>query len=102
MKIRSKKHRERQMRIERKIKRNPIYYFCVAVLIFLFLATGMNDKEKQNITEEKQTAVETSEIADNDVHWRFYAIDFWILLIGGGFCCVQIVRERHKAKERLK
>lgn len=58
-----------------------------------------------NINEEV-TAVDTSINEENNstnekAHWRFYWIDLWILLGGGGFCLIKILQEKKKAREKL-
>lgn len=65
----------------------------------------MQDDVDTSINDE-ETAVDTninneSKIKNEKPHWRFYWIDLWILLGGGGFCLIKILQEKKKAREKL-
>lgn len=104
------KHTERVQRIERYIKKNKLFCFFAAILIIFLVVTQVKDnlfqgkEPKTSISTEIDTDKENESDSTNadTVHWRFYSIDLWILLIGGEFCSIMIVRERRKTKEKLQ
>jgi hypothetical protein len=59
----------------------------------------------QKSHSEQETAI-TEEIEDEAAasveSWRFYFIDVIVLVVGGGFCLVMILRQRRKTREELK
>lgn len=100
MKLFSKKYNERAQRIERYILKNKLFLIIAAVLV-VFLIGSSTKNNTNKIPEETVTAAEDIAEENEPVHWRFYSIDLWILLVGGGFCSVMIIKERRKAKEKL-
>ena len=110
-----KNYNERSQKIERFILKNKI--FCLIIVIAVVVMIGGKIKEiselqnktdisvsEQESDEEKvDTSVnfEEADKEDDGKHWRFYWSDLIVLVAGGGFCSIQIIRERAKAKEKL-
>ncbi len=107
-------HRQRVEKVRNFTDKNKLFsaisVIIITVLIGNFVIKCLSAKEK----EMKPTTTVTSEIEDETVDtnineeanqskptWRFYWIDLWILLIGGGFCTIKILQERKKSKEKL-
>ena len=55
----------------------------------------------EEIIEEDSSENEQPPVKNDKPHWRFYWIDLWILLGGGGFCLIKILQEKKKAREKL-
>ena len=53
-------------------------------------------------TSQSEQIIEEVTEPEEPLQWRFYWIDLWILVVGGGFCSVMIIREKRKAREQLK
>ena len=71
----------------------------IAVVLCLYLLGTTVQKQNAELSQ-KQTEV-TQEVQE-ETHWRFYPIDLWVLVIGGGFCTVMILKEKKKARETLR
>ena len=102
MKLFSKKYNERAQRIERYILKNKLFLIIATVLVIFLIGNSLKP-DTQKLPEKTVTETEevNAESEDEPLHWRFYSIDLWILLVGGGFCSMMIVKERRKAKEKL-
>lgn len=79
-------------------------FIIIAVVLCLYLlGNAVSKKDATNSTGETAAQTEvTEQVQEEEAHWRFYPIDLWVLLIGGGFCTVMIIREKRKARETLK
>lgn len=103
-------HKKRVEKVTEFANQNKVFTI-IAVIIAIYLLFSMvnnsidryNGKSPENhtsqaemITEETETS-ETEE--DNQLH--FYWIDLWVLLGGGGFCVIMIIREKKKAREKV-
>ena len=127
-----RKYNERSQKIERFMMKNKLFCLAIAVTIIIALAGKISDisenvkmmkqsevsvSEEQdgekvatgvNLENEADEKVATSgnleetDNKDNGIHWRFYWIDLVVLVVGGGFCGIQIIRERAKTKEKLQ
>lgn len=94
-------HKERVEQVKGFVGKNKVFTVMAVIVVVWLLGNFLFSKAdtNRNFSEEpQQTQSETVEKPE----WQFYPIDFWILLIGGGFCTVMIVRERRKAKEELQ
>ena len=99
-------HRKRVEKIKNFTDKNKMFaVLAVIVSIYLLFSVvhGKSDTYENNPPENptvQSEVVDDTESEDGE-HWRFYWIDLWILLIGGGFCTVMIIREHKKAREKL-
>ena len=97
-------HRQRAEAVRGFLSHNKLF-LAIAALVILLLLSGNNvlhDRKEQSRTDEQSQTQEAEEQTTEDLSWRFYPIDGVIMLVGGGFCVVQIIREKRKAKEELK
>lgn len=92
------KHMERAGKVREFIAGNKLF-LVIAVLAVIAICCNVFLNNDEHTTEE--TSASQSEQAEEQQEWRFYPIDLVVLGIGGGFCTVMILRERHKAKEGL-
>lgn len=97
------KHQERVRNVKRFASKNKLF-LVIAVILCLYLIGNAIPKEQATYSiEESSAQTETIEqVQQEDTHWRFYPIDLWILVVGGGFCIIQILKEKKKARETLK
>lgn len=91
----------RARKTEDFIRKNLLFCFIALALAGLLLGNRIG-KSSKDVSENKTQVVTESEKKNDNTKWRFYPIDLGILLVGGGFCSIMIVRERKKAKEKLK
>lgn len=100
---RKRKHQER-VRNVRKFAANNKLFLVIAAILCVYLIGNAVSKERATYSTEEITAQTevTEQVQQEDLHWRFYPIDLWILLIGGGFCTIMILKEKKKARETLK
>ena len=89
-------HRKRADRVQHFISSNKLFV-VIALVAAVIIGSGL--KNGKEVEETLPDTEQTEE--DNRPHWRFYPSDLAILLVGGGFCTVMIIRERKKAKEGL-
>lgn len=97
-------HRRRVEKVKEYTAKNKVFVIIVVcVILFLIgnsLYTRINEVPDSDVSQSETIA--TEEVTEDEpLQWRFYWIDLWILLIGGGFCTVMILKERKKAKEGL-
>lgn len=95
------KHSERVQRVKNFTEKNKVFVI-MAVFVVIFLCSNFFFR-KEN-TAEKTPETSQTEVDENaeKPQWQFYSSDLWILLCGGGFCTIMIIRERKKAKEELQ
>lgn len=86
-------HRKRAEMVRGLLAKNK----AIAVLAVLF-AVILLVNTVRNRTVPEQT--ETEQITDEN--WRFYPIDLAVLGAGGAVCAAMILREKRRAKEKLK
>ncbi len=100
---RKRKHQERVRNVRRFVAKNKLFLVIVAILCVYLIENAVSKEHATYSTQEfpVQTQV-TEQVQQEDLHWRFYPIDLWILLIGGGFCTIMILKEKKKARETLK
>ena len=79
--------------------KNWLFLIIAVVLCLYLLGTAA---QKQNAEPSQEQTEVTQEGQEEKTHWRFYPIDLWVLLVGGGFCTVMILKEKKKARETLK
>ena len=75
-------------------------FSLIAVGLVLFLL-GNAVIHRIGDDKSKPIAAETEVTETEPEHWRFYPVDLAVLVVGGGFCTIQIIRERKKAREKL-
>ena len=88
-------HKRRVEKIRAYVSSNRMFLAMAALAAILLLSGGVffQGSEDNKTAEEQAQTQET-----DDISWRFYPIDGLILLVGGGFCGIQIVREKRKAR----
>ena len=94
------------------LHKNRLFTVIAAIVVILMVIGMITNKKDDAAPVTSQSTVETTtgettgseEITDQskETQWRFYWIDLWIFVIGGGFCTIMIFRERKKAREKLK
>ena len=109
----SKNHKKRVEKVKEFTDKNKVFVITMLIAtVFLLVNFVFVPKENPKITpvteeaitetSEETVAVVEAEIERQRETWRFYFIDVVILVAGGGFCLVMILRERRKTKEALK
>lgn len=99
------KHSERVERVKNFTEKNKVFVIMAVVAVIFLCSNFFFSKED---TAEKMPKTSQSEVDENaektaeKPQWQFYSADLWILLCGGGFCTIMIIRERKKAKEELQ
>ncbi len=110
-------HKERVAMVKEYAENNKLYTLIAVILCIYIGASLISGKiHKRNNAEQPSSSqseqVSEDEEADTNVNsenkkkelpkWRFYSIDLWILLGGGGFCMIKIMQEKRRAKEEFK
>ena len=96
-------HKERVTRVKDFVAKNKVFTVIAAVVVLWLVGNFLFSKVDTNSNFSEMEAQSQSEVAEEDTpEWQFYPLDLWILLIGGGFCTVMILREKRKAKEELQ
>lgn len=97
-------HKKRVTRIQNFVSKNKVFTIIALIVVvwllgnFLFSKINPDSKADTNNSASQSEIAEAEDIPD----WQFYPVDLLILLIGGGFCTVMILREKKKAKEELQ
>lgn len=91
-------HKERVTQVKGFVGKNKLFTVTAIAAVVLLCGNFVFTKADIAETSEASSQSETEDMPE----WQFYPLDFWILLIGGGFCTVMIIRERKKAKEELQ
>lgn len=108
-----KTHAERVAKVRNYIEKNRVFSFAVVLTVCLLFGSFVSnkiseykDKDTVDTTVSEEVAEESTDgdtsINKEELHWRFYWSDLWILIGGGGFCIVKILQEKRKAREKLK
>jgi hypothetical protein len=94
-----KNYKERLATVKNFTAKNRLFSLIAIALVSFLLGNAVMHR----IGEDKsKPIVAETEVTDTaPEHWRFYPVDLAVLVIGGGFCTIQIVRERKKAREKL-
>ncbi len=97
-------HKERVASVKDFVSRNKIFTVMAVIVVVWLLGNFLFSKVNPDSEVDTNSNISQSEIAETEEtpEWQFYPIDLWILLIGGGFCTVMILREKKKAKEELQ
>ena len=100
MKLSDKKRVEK---VRHFVEKNKVFTL-IALLVMIWLLFGFISNHERPASEPENSDQSTVQEAEpeEELHWQFYWSDLWILVIGGGFCTVMIIRERKKARETLK
>ncbi len=93
------KRKQKKEAVKRFVSRNKLFVIIAAVLCLSLIGSGIRTQRETDVAEEPTVQTET---VQDDLQWRFYPIDLWVLGVGGGFCTVMILREKRKARETLK
>ncbi len=93
---------ERIAGIKQFAAKNWLFLIIAAILCLYLLGETVPQKRATNSTESTAATEVTEQVEEEEAHWRFYPIDLWVLLIGGGFCTIMILKEKKKARETLK
>lgn len=100
-------HKERVAKVKKNVNKNKMFSIIAVIIVFFLLGNlifNKNDSKNANKTSTSKYE-DTDSTEKNDAepeHWRFYWTDLWVLVIGGGFCGIMIIKERKKAKDKLK
>ena len=94
-----KNYKERLAAVRAFTANNKLFSLIAIALVLFLLGNAVahrigDDKSKPIVSETEVSETEPE-------HWRFYPIDLAVLVVGGGFCTIQIIRERKKAREKL-
>ena len=109
-------HKDRVAKVKDFAEHNKLFSLIAVILCIYIAATLISHKnnDKQTVSEQPATSqseqLDGEEKVDTNINseeneipkWRFYPIDLWILLGGGGFCIIKIMQEKHRAKEEFK
>jgi hypothetical protein len=95
-----KNYKERLATVKNFTAKNRLFSLIAIALVLFLLGNAVahrigDDKSKPIVSETEITETESE-------HWRFYPVDLGVLVVGGGFCSVMIIRERKKAREKLQ
>ncbi|MDD5947199.1 MAG: hypothetical protein PUC41_05305 [Oscillospiraceae bacterium] len=97
-------HLRRVQAVRHYASHNKLFLIIATVLIALLICGIFVENEKPqtyHAADQEQTQVIEENTVEETAHWRFYWIDLGILLVGGGFCTVMIIRERKKARDTI-
>lgn len=101
-------HKRRVGKIKNFTNKNKVFtviaIIVVIYLLFNIVSSRINENDKkheENSIQSDTVSEESNAETDDDLHWRFYWADLWVLAGAGGFCTVMIIRERKKAREKL-
>ena len=94
-----KSYKERLANVRAFTAKNRLFSLIAVGLVLFLLGNAVahrigDDKSKPIVSETEVTETEPE-------HWRFYPVDLAVLVVGGGFCTIMILRERKKAREKL-
>lgn len=96
-------HKERVEKVKGFVGKNKVFTVIAAIVVIWLLGNFVFSKVDTSSNFSETEVQSQSEVAEeNTPEWQFYPLDLWILLIGGGFCTVMILREKRKAKEELQ
>ena len=112
-----KSHKERVEKVRSYIEKNKFFSVVAAIIVVALIGNFIINKVSEAKAKDMAaSSVQEEMIEDNgnnsadtninqeedEPHWRFYWIDLWILLGGGGFCLIKILQEKKKAREKLQ
>ena len=91
-----KNYKERLATVKKFTAKNRLFSLIAIALVLFLLGNAVahrigDDKSKPIVSETEITETESE-------HWRFYPVDLGVLVVGGGFCTIMILRERKKAR----
>lgn len=96
-------HKERVQKVKNFTEKNKLFTVIAIVIVILLFSNFFFSKENENKIETENETVQSETVEDTEnLQWRFYWTDLWVLLGAGGFCTVMIIQERKKAKEELQ
>ena len=88
-------------KIKKFVAGNKVFTL-VAILVMILLSCNLLFSKDKTATEDDSSYSSAEQDIEEDLHWQFYWSDLGVLVIGGGFCTFMIIRERKKAREKLK
>ncbi len=95
-------HKQRVHLVKDYAKKNKLFTVVACIIVIALIGNFFLSHVKQDNKPPAETEMSQSEtVTEDPLQWRFYWIDLWILLGGGGFCTVMIIKERMKAREKL-
>ncbi len=112
-----KSHKERVEKVRSYIEKNKFFSVVAAIIVVALIGNFIINKvaeakakdiaassvQEEIVDETEENSADTNINQEEDeIHWRFYWIDLWILLGGGGFCLIKILQEKKKAREKLQ
>ncbi len=89
-------------KVKRFMSKNWLFLMIAIIMCLYLLGSAVQKKSAISIKQEPANTTEVVQEVQEEMHWRFYPIDLWVLIIGGGFCTVMILKEKKKARETLK
>lgn len=111
-----KSHKERVEKVRSYIEKNKFFSVVAAIIVVALIGNFIINKvseakakdmaassvQEEMIEDNGNNSADTNINQEEELHWRFYWIDLWILLGGGGFCLIKILQEKKKAREKLQ
>ena len=91
----------RVKKVKKFVAENKVFT-VTAVLVIILLSCNFLFSKDTPVTEDDSSYNSAEQDSGEDLHWQFYWSDLGVLVIGGGFCTFMIIRERKKAREKLK
>lgn len=89
-------HKKRADSVQHFLSSNKLFV-VIALVAAIIIGTGLFKGKTVEVPASETQQTEEATVPQ----WRFYPSDLIVLLVGGGFCTVMIIRERKKAKEGL-
>ena len=94
-----KSYKERLANVRAFTAKNRLFSLIAVGLVLFLLGNAVAHRIGDENTKPIVSETEVTETEPE--HWRFYPVDLAVLVVGGGFCTIQIIRERKKAREKL-
>ncbi|MCR4888784.1 MAG: hypothetical protein K5979_06360 [Ruminococcus sp.] len=107
-------HSQRVAKVKAYTEKNKLFSVIVVAIIFFLMGSFVTNKISDYKEKDTAAVSASSETEDNSVdtninqehekeelHWRFYWTDVWVLVGGSGFCVYKILQEKKKAREKL-
>lgn len=111
-----KTHSQRVAQIRAYTEKNKLFTVAAVIIVIALIGNFVINRVAEAKAKNMATSSVSAEISDDaqssadtnikqeeeeGLHWRFYWIDLWILVGGGGFCLIKILQEKKKAREKL-
>lgn len=108
-------HKQRVERVRSFTEKNKVFSVIAVIVVTMLIGnfviktvseyknkkSGTDTSVTVEVNEMEEVPVDTNINEEEKQSLRFYWIDLWILLGGGGFCVIKILQEKRKAKEKI-